>query len=147
MSEARSSKNSNFAAEKALVDKAAIAHLPNSEKIYITGSRADIQVPMRKISQSETPTDMGGEENPPIFVYDTSGPYTDPNAKIDIRKGLAPLRQKWIEDREDTDYLSGPTSEYGQERLADEKLAALRFDLTRQPRKAKQASWMATTSY
>ena len=65
MSEAHSSKNSDFAAEKALVDKAAIAPLPNSEKIYVTGSRADIQVPMRKISQSETPTDMGGEENPP----------------------------------------------------------------------------------
>ena len=72
MSEARSSKNSDFAAEKALVDKAAIAPLPNSEKIYVTGSRADIQVPMRKISQSETPTDMGGEKNPPIFVYDTT---------------------------------------------------------------------------
>ncbi|MEE3036010.1 MAG: phosphomethylpyrimidine synthase ThiC, partial [Pseudomonadota bacterium] len=147
MSEARSSKNSDFAAEKALVDKAAIAPLPNSEKIYVTGSRADIQVPMRKISQSETPTDMGGEENPPIFVYDTSGPYTDPNAKIDIRKGLAPLRQKWIEDREDTDYLSGPTSEYGQERLADEKLAALRFDLTRQPRKAKQGQNVTQMHY
>ena len=147
MSEARSSKNSDFAAEKALVDKAAIAPLPNSEKIYVTGSRADIQVPMRKISQSETPTDMGGEENPPIFVYDTSGPYTDPNAKIDIRKGLAPLRQKWIEEREDTDYLSGPTSEYGQERLADEKLAALRFDLTRQPRKAKQGQNVTQMHY
>ena len=147
MSEARSSKNSDFAAEKALVDKAAIAPLPNSEKIYVTGSRADIQVPMRKISQSETPTDMGGEENPPIFVYDTSGPYTDPDAKIDIRKGLAPLRQKWIEEREDTDYLSGPTSEYGQERLADEKLAALRFDLTRQPRKAKQGQNVTQMHY
>ena len=147
MSEARSSKKSDFAAEKALVDKAAIAPLPNSEKIYVTGSRADIQVPMRKISQSETPTDMGGEENPPIFVYDTSGPYTDPNAKIDIRKGLAPLRQKWIEEREDTDYLSGPTSEYGQERLADEKLAALRFDLTRQPRKAKKGQNVTQMHY
>ena len=147
MSEARSSKKSDFAAEKALVDKAAIAPLPNSEKIYVTGSRADIQVPMRKISQSETPTDMGGEENPPIFVYDTSGPYTDPNAKIDIRKGLAPLRQKWIEEREDTDYLSGPTSEYGQERLGDEKLAALRFDLTRQPRKAKKGQNVTQMHY
>ena len=147
MSEARSSKNSDFAAEKALVDKAAIAPLPNSEKIYVSGSRSDIQVPMRKITQAETPTDMGGEDNPPIFVYDTSGPYTDPNTKIDIRKGLAPLRQKWIEERNDTDYLSGPTSEYGQERLADEKLAALRFDLTRQPRKAKQGKNVTQIHY
>ena len=94
MSEARSSKNSDFAAEKALVDKAAIAPLPNSEKIYVSGSRSDIQVPMRKITQAETPTDMGGEDNPPIFVYDTSGPYTDPNTKIDIRKG-----RKWLHSK------------------------------------------------
>jgi phosphomethylpyrimidine synthase len=142
MSEAK-----NFSSENAHVDAASMAPLPNSEKIYITGSRDDMRVPMRKITQAETPTDMGGEDNPPIFVYDTSGPYTDPNTKIDIRKGLAPLRQKWIEERNDTDCLSGPTSEYGQERLADEKLAALRFDLTRQPRKAKQGKNVTQMHY
>ena len=92
MSEAK-----NFSSENAHVDAASIAPLPNSEKIYITGSRDDMRVPMRKITQDDTPTDMGGETNPPIFVYDTSGPYTDPDAKIDIRKGLSPVRANWIE--------------------------------------------------
>ena len=119
------------------VDEAAVKSLPNSRKVYIQGSRPDIQVPMREISQSDTPASMGHEKNPPLFVYDTSGPYTDPKAKIDIRSGLAPLRQKWIEDRNDTEVMSGPSSQYGKERLADPKLASLRFNLHRQPRRAK----------
>jgi phosphomethylpyrimidine synthase len=77
------------------------------------------------------------EPNPPLFVYDTSGPYTDPSVKIDIRSGLAPLRQKWIEERNDTEALDGPSSRYGRERLADPKLAQLRFNLKREPRRAK----------
>jgi len=80
---------------------------------------------------------FGGEKNPPVFVYDCSGPYTDPDAKIDIRSGLAPLRQKWIEARNDTEVLSGPSSAFGKERLADPKLADLRFNLKRFPRKGK----------
>ncbi len=119
------------------VDEAAVKSLPNSRKVYIEGSRPDIQVPMREISQSDTPAGMGHEKNPPIFVYDTSGPYTDPKVKIDIRSGLAPLRQQWIEERNDTELMSGPSSTYGQERLADPKLASLRFNLHRQPRRAK----------
>ena len=83
------SQAKDFSAQSAQVDAASIAPLPNSEKIYVTGTRDDIRVPMRKITLDETPTDMGGEVNPPIFVYDTSGPYTDPKATIDIRKGLA----------------------------------------------------------
>ena len=92
-----------FVANQAQVDEAAIAPLPNSRKIYVEGSRPDIQVPMREISQSDTPTGMGGERNPPIYVYDCSGPYTDPTAKIDIRAGLSALRQQWIEERGDTE--------------------------------------------
>ena len=91
---------------------------------------------MRKIDQAVTPTDMGGEENPPIFVYDTSGPYTDQAANIDIRKGLAPVRGDWIAARHDTELLDGPTSAYGKARLEDEDLRALRFDLQRTPRRA-----------
>ncbi|MDD9797931.1 MAG: phosphomethylpyrimidine synthase ThiC, partial [Alphaproteobacteria bacterium] len=98
-------RRETFTSQKARVDRAALAPLPNSEKTYIIGSRPDIRVPMRKINQSETPTDMGGEPNPPLFVYDTSGPYTDANAKIDIRKGLPPLREAWIEARQDTEKL------------------------------------------
>jgi phosphomethylpyrimidine synthase len=80
---------------------------------------------------------MGAEKNPPIFVYDTSGPYTDPAAKIDIRSGLPSLRAAWIEERNDTIELEGPSSRYGQERLADPQLSTLRFNLHRKPRRAK----------
>ena len=131
------SQAKNFNADEAQVDGAAIEALPNSQKIYVSGSRADIRVPMRQISQSDTPTDMGGETNPPIFVYDTSGPYTDPDAKIDIRDGLPALRAAWIEERNDTDMLDGPSSDFGRERQANEKMADLRFNLTRRPRRAK----------
>ena len=92
-----------FLESTAHVDEAAVQPLPNSRKIYVQGNRADIQVPMREISQSDTPTGMGGEKNPPIYVYDTSGPYTDPKVNIDIRSGLAPLREKWITERDDTE--------------------------------------------
>ena len=129
--------NPQFLNTAALVDEAAVKSLPNSRKVYIEGSRPDIRVPMREISQSDTPAGMGHEKNPPIFVYDTSGPYTDPTVKIDIRSGLAPLRQQWIEERNDTELMSGPSSDYGRERLADPKLASLRFNLHRQPRRAK----------
>ncbi|MBI2313991.1 MAG: phosphomethylpyrimidine synthase ThiC [Betaproteobacteria bacterium] len=129
--------NPKFLAETAHVDEAAIQPLPHSRKVYIEGSRADIQVPMREISQSDTPASFGAEKNPPIFVYDTSGPYTDPKAKIDIRAGLDPLRENWILERGDTEALPGPTSRYGREREADPGLAELRFHLKRRPRRAK----------
>ena len=129
--------NPKFLNTTAHVDEAAVKSLPNSRKVYIEGSRPDIRVPMREISQSDTPAGMGHEKNPPIFVYDTSGPYTDPAVKIDIRSGLAPMRQKWIEERNDTEVMNGPSSDYGRERLADPKLASLRFNLHRKPRRAK----------
>ena len=91
--------NPKFLSATAHVDEAAVKSLPNSRKVYVEGSRPDIRVPMREISQSDTPAGMGAEKNPPIYVYDTSGPYTDPAVKIDIRSGLNPLRQKWIEER------------------------------------------------
>ena len=84
--------NPKFLSSAAQVDAAAVQPLPNSRKIHITGSRPDLRVPMREISQSDTPASMGAESNPPICVYDTSGPYTDPSVMIDIRNGLAPLR-------------------------------------------------------
>ena len=128
--------NPKFLAETAQVDQASIAPLPRSSKIYITGSRPDIRVPMREISQSDTPAAMGAETNPPITVYDTSGPYTDPAVKIDIRSGLSPLREGWIAERGDTEALSGPSSAYGLGRLSDPDLAAMRFQLHRKPRRA-----------
>ena len=129
--------NPQFLAATATVDEAAIQPLPNSRKMYVQGSRPDIRVPMREISQSDTPASFGAEKNPPVFVYDTSGPYTDPAAKIDIRSGLPALRAAWIAERNDTEELAGPTSAYGTERLNDPKLAELRFNLHRKPRRAK----------
>jgi phosphomethylpyrimidine synthase len=129
--------NPKFVAATAHVDEAAIQPLPRSRKIHLEGSRPDIRVPMREISQSDTPASFGAEKNPPIYVYDTSGPYTDPKVTIDIRAGLAPLRAVWIDERGDTEVLPGPTSHYGVERLRDPKLAEMRFDLRRRPRRAK----------
>ena len=111
--------NDKFYARDALVDSAAVAPLPNSRKVHVAGSRADIRVPMREIAQSDTPASMGAEKNPPIVVYDTSGPYTDPAAKIDIRRGLPALRAPWISERGDTVALDGLTSAYGRARLAE----------------------------
>ena len=84
--------NDQFIAATAHVDAAAIQPLPNSRKVYIEGSRPDIRVPMREISQADTPTAFGGEKNPPIFVYDCAGPYSDPAAQIGLRRGLPALR-------------------------------------------------------
>ncbi|OBV39043.1 phosphomethylpyrimidine synthase ThiC [Janthinobacterium psychrotolerans] len=128
--------NPKFLSATATVDEAAIAPLPNSRKIYVQGSRPDIRVPMRAISQSDTEASFGGEKNPPIYVYDTSGPYTDPDVAIDIRSGLDTPRLPWIIERADTEELPGPTSDYGIARLADPKLAELRFNLHRKPRRA-----------
>ena len=129
--------NPQFLAATASVDQSAIAPFPNSEKVYIAGSRPDIRVPFRKIIQEDTPSQMGAEKNPPLFVYDTSGPYTDPCVAIDIRAGLTPIRAAWINERNDTELLTGPSSAFGQTRLNDPKLVALRFNLHRQPRRAK----------
>ncbi|WP_250439470.1 phosphomethylpyrimidine synthase ThiC [Caballeronia sp. AZ1_KS37] len=129
--------NPKFLSENAVVDAAAIAPLPNSRKVYVEGSTPDIRVPMREITQSDTPDGFGGEKNPPVYVYDTSGPYTDPDAQIDIRSGLPALRGAWIEKRGDTEELSGLSSEFGRERAADPKTAELRFPgLHRHPRRA-----------
>ena len=129
--------NPKFLSATAHVDEAAVKALPNSRKVYVEGSRPDIKVPMREISQSDTPAEMGAEKNAPIYVYDTSGPYTDPAAHIDIRSGLAPVREKWITERNDTEWLPDLTSAYGRSRAADPKLAELRFNLKRHPRRAK----------
>src|SRR5207249_5594656 len=112
---------------------------PASRKIYIEGSRASIRVPMREIRLTPTKSFKNGavEENAPFLVYDTSGPYTDQDATLDIRRGLLPLRLAWIMGRGDVEELPGVTSEYGRLRLADPKLDALRFTHLRKPLRAK----------
>ncbi|KAF1025207.1 MAG: Phosphomethylpyrimidine synthase [Acinetobacter bereziniae] len=111
--------------------------LPASKKVYIQGSRPDIQVPMREIELTDTPTGLGGEKNPPIMVYDTSGVYTDPNVDIDLNQGLPNVRETWIAERNDTEQLNTLSSEFGQERLKDIRTAEIRFAHIQKPRRAK----------
>ena len=112
--------------------------IAGSRKIHVTGSRPDIRVPMREITQQPTPLADGHfEENPPLAVYDTSGPYTDPEVVIDIRQGLAPLRAGWIDERADSEQLAGQSSEYGRRRARDVATEGLRFPHIRTPRRAR----------
>ncbi|MGU5754115.1 phosphomethylpyrimidine synthase ThiC [Aeromonas caviae] len=118
-----------------------MAH-PNSRRIFIEGSRADIRVPLREIQLADT--FVGGtkdapqfEPNEPVPVYDTSGPYGEEAAPIDVRRGLPRLRENWVLERDDTDELPGLSSTFTQERLADEGLDHLRFEHLPKPRRAK----------
>jgi phosphomethylpyrimidine synthase len=110
--------------------------IPGSRKIHVEGSRSDLRVAMREITQSQTPTLFGGEDNPPVTVYDPSGPYTDPDANIDLTLGLAPLRARWIEERGDTELLPQLSSQFGRGRETDARLAAVRFPNRLLPRRA-----------
>ncbi|MDH5526686.1 MAG: phosphomethylpyrimidine synthase ThiC [Nitrospirota bacterium] len=123
-----------------------MAH-PASEKIYIQGSRPDIQVPMRKISVSPTMQNGVSTPNTPVIVYDPAGPYTDPQATIDIRKGLAPIRAVWIDERGDTEALPGLTSAYGRSRETDPSLDGLRMTGSRRPLKAKPGANVSQMHY
>ncbi len=111
--------------------------IPGSKKIYVQGSREDIRVAMREVELSNTPASFGAEKNPPLTLYDTSGPYTDPQVEIDLLRGLPALRSAWIEQRNDCERLHGPSSEYGRRRQADPALAHLRFEHLRRPLRAK----------
>ncbi|AIS18482.1 thiamine biosynthesis protein ThiC [Pseudomonas rhizosphaerae] len=145
-------KNTVHLSESAQVDSGSVQPFTRSRKIYVQGSRADIRVPMREISLDVTPTDFStgnssGEINPPVTVYDTSGPYTDPNVVIDVRKGLADVRSAWIDDRSDTERLPGLSSDFGQQRLGDDELTKLRFAHVRNPRRAKAGANVSQMHY
>ena len=118
------------------VDASFIKPLPNSTKIYVEGSRADIQVPMRKITLTDTIGELA-EKNDPIYVYDTSGVYTDPKVEINLRKGLGSVRSAWIEERNDTELLDGLSSNFSSERRNNGDLDELRFEHLQAPRRAK----------
>ncbi|AJG17674.1 phosphomethylpyrimidine synthase ThiC [Cupriavidus basilensis] len=120
---------------------------PASSKTYLTGSRPDIRVPLRTILQTSTRTDKGEMSNPPIPVYDTSGPYSDPDIHIDLKAGLPSVRGKWIEERGDTEVLSGLSSEYGLARAADPATAHLRFAQLTNPRRAKAGANVSQMHY
>ena len=125
---------------------------PNSKRIYITGSQPDIRIPMREIQLS--PTLIGGskdnpqfEENEAVPVYDTSGPYGDPDVAINVQQGLAKLRQPWIAARNDSEELDDPRSAYTKERLADDGLDELRFTGLLTPKRAKAGKRVTQLHY
>jgi len=126
---------------------AAIQPFPASEKVYVEGSRPDIRVPFRKVSQTATRTKDGDVPNPDVLVYDCSGPYTDPAVQCDLNSGLPALRAQWIDARGDTEQLAGPSSAYGRERLDDAATASLRFDHIRAPRRAKAGANVTQMHY
>jgi phosphomethylpyrimidine synthase len=122
--------------------------IPGSRKIHIEGSRPDIQVPMRQIELSGTPRMYGiVEPNAPFVVYDTSGPYSDPDANIDLGAGLKPLRERWIAERGDSSPLPGLSSDFGRGRAADASLDAVRFPALRPPRRAKAGANVTQMHY
>ena len=125
---------------------------PSSEKVYIPGNiHKDIKVAMRRVKLTPTVSIVNGEkkikENSPVYVYDTSGPFSDPNAELDLKKGLPRLRDEWISRRNDTEQLPGLTSEYGRERLADKSLDSLRFEHIRMPLRAKEGHQVSQMYY
>jgi phosphomethylpyrimidine synthase len=121
--------------------------IPGSRKIHIAGSRADLHVPMREVELADTPLMFGAEKNPPLAVYDTSGPYTDPQVRIDLVAGLAPLRARWIQERGDSEMLKGLSSEFGRKRATDPKLADVRFPHVGTPRRAKSGANVSQMHY
>jgi len=137
----------SFLKKTASVSEAVTKPFPNSKKIYIEGSRKDLRVPMREVTQTSTQTNTGVEENPPITIYDTSGPYSDPNETVDLMQGLKPLRENWIIERNDTKLLDGPSSAFGRERLNDPDTAHLRFEHIRKPRRALKGKNVSQMHY
>ncbi|MFT5790585.1 MAG: phosphomethylpyrimidine synthase [Shewanella sp.] len=125
---------------------------PNSEKIYLQGSRVDLKVGMRQIHQADTL--LSGDEknpvfeaNPPLKVYDCAGPYSDPDANIDVHKGLDKFRNNWIVERDDTEQLPAVSSGFTQQRLADDGLDHLRFESLLPPRRAKSGQRVTQLHY
>ena len=123
-------------AEDAAVRSVTVGPFPSSHKVYIVGSRPDLRVPMRAIEQSPTRGADGVEPNPTIHVYDTSGPYTDAEAAVDVRRGLPAIRASWIAERDDSEILDAPSSEYRRRRMSDNALVEVRFASLRPPRRA-----------
>ncbi|WP_458699340.1 phosphomethylpyrimidine synthase ThiC [Sulfurospirillum sp. 1307] len=130
------------------VNSAYVENFPNSKKIYLSGSREDIKVPMREITLSETKKSDGSiEENPPLHVYDTSGAYTDPNENIDLHVGLKSIRKNWILERDDTEELEDFSSKYFHKRYENEELNSLRFPNIKKPRRAKKGKNVSQMYY
>ncbi len=139
--------NETFAESLDHVTAAAVRPFLKSRRIYVEGSRHDIRVPMREIHQSDTHVGNAREPNPPVYIYDTTGPYTDPLAEVNLLAGLPALRLNWITERGDTTVLAGPTSQYGRMREADPSLSHLRMKRHRAPRRAKPGANVTQMHY
>jgi phosphomethylpyrimidine synthase len=137
----------DFISRTARLSDEVTRRFPNSRKIHVQGSRPDIRVPMREVEQTDTPASFGSEKNPPITLYDTSGPYTDPDARIDLMRGLPAPRSAWIVERADTEQLPGPSSEFGRQRQSSPELAPLRFEHIRPPRRARSGANVTQMHY
>lgn len=123
---------------------------PNSRKIYVKGSLHNVSVAMREIALTDTRLHGRAgqvEKNAPVTVYDTSGPFTDPNVEIDVKKGLPALRSEWIKARQDVEQLEGISSDYGRQRLADPSLETLRFAHITKPLRAKAGNNVSQLHY
>ncbi|MEZ4267376.1 MAG: phosphomethylpyrimidine synthase ThiC [Myxococcota bacterium] len=119
-----------------------------SKRVYIAGELyPDVRVPMREVSLSPTRAGQVLIPNPPVVIYDTSGPYTDPSVEIDLHRGLEPLRAGWIAAREDTETLASVSSTFGRGREVDPKLAPVRFPTRRAPLRAKSGSRVTQMHY
>ena len=129
------------------LDTSAQKHFPNSKKVYVEGSRPDLQVPMREITLTSTQTESGAEGNPPIRVYDSSGIYSDADCEIDLRAGLPSLRSPWILERGDSEQLKSPSSDFGKVRLGDAQTAHLRFEHIKNPLRAKSGENVTQLHY
>lgn len=147
-----SSRKKNRMEARKFIDSLSVQPYPNSEKIYIEGSRSDLRVPMRQISLADSV--IGGskddpilEPNEPIQVYDTSGVYTDPNYEINLYEGLPKLRNQWIEERSDTEFLNSVSSIYTKQRLEDDTLDSLRYDNLPKVRKGKAGCCVTQLHY
>jgi len=128
------------------------APFPASKKVFVKGELHNIKVAMREISLTDSNLPgIGGvtenTKNPPVTVYDTSGPYTDPEQDIDVHRGLARLREQWIFDRQDVELLSDISSGFGKERLLNSDLDFLRFEHTKKPLRAKKGANVSQMYY
>ena len=136
------------------LDPALTAPFPASTKVWVEGTLPCVRVPMREVRVGPTRghgsaevTEVAEVENPPVTLYDTSGPYTDPAAAIDVRQGLPPLRREWILGHGDVEELPGLSSEHGRRRAADPRLAALRFGPARRPLRAQPGANVTQMHY
>ena len=132
-----SAKPEELLVQTARLSEEATRAFRQSSKIFVEGSRPDIRVGMRQVTQTDTPADGGGQANPAITLYDTSGPFTDPAATIDLAGGLPPLRANWITERADVETAQGRRSQYARDRQASKDLDELRFPVIPEPRRAK----------